>query len=261
MHLFLSPHYDDAVLSCGGLIHKLVGEGKRVVVRTIMGGAPSPDAIPDTPITRSLHTRWAAGENPVTARIAEDEAAVTSLGAKAEHLVYWMDCIYRVSRKGEPLYGTEASLWRQIHPDDVAGQLLPTMVLGPNDVIQGIYAPMGVGQHVDHLIVRNWAIELRKQYPWVALKFYEEYPYIETAGAVDEAMKFFTAHDPPLKLEAELVPLQEADVAAKVKAVGFYTSQISSFWADAVAMDAGIRATLARTGNGQPAERLWNIII
>jgi hypothetical protein len=134
------------------------------------------------------------------------------------------------------------------------------MVLGPNDVVQGIYVPLGVGQHVDHLIVRNWGVELRKQYPWVALKFYEEYPYIETAGAVDEAMQFFTSYDPPLQLEAELVPLQEVDVAAKVKAVGIYTSQISSFWPDAGAMDAGIRATLARTGHGQPAERLWNIM-
>src|SRR5690349_4048271 len=100
MHLFLSPHYDDAVLSCGGLIHKLVGEGQRVVVRTVMGGAPSPQELPDTAIIRSLHERWAAGENPVEVRIKEDEAAVASLGASAEHMVYWMDCVYRVSRKG-----------------------------------------------------------------------------------------------------------------------------------------------------------------
>ena len=260
MHLFLSPHYDDAVLSCGGLIHKLVGEGQRVVVRTIMGGAPSATAVPDTPITRDLHARWAAGENPVEARIKEDEAAVTSLGASAEHMLYWMDCVYRVSRKGEPLYTTEESLWGEIHPGDVAAQLLPTLVLAPNDVVHGIYVPMGAGRHVDHRIVRDWGLELRKQYPWVALKFYEEYPYIETAGAVEKALEFFATLEPPLKLEAEIVPLQEADVAAKVKAVGYYTSQISSFWADAAAMDAGLRASLTRTGGGQPAERLWKIV-
>ena len=260
MHLFLSPHYDDAVLSCGGLIHKLVAEGKPVVVRTIMGGAPSPEQVPDTPITRDLHARWAAGENPVEARIREDEAAVTSLGAKAEHLVYWMDCVYRLSRKGEPLYTTEESLWGKIHPDDVAGQLLPTLVLAPTDVVRGLYVPMGVGDHVDHLIVRNWGLELRKHHPWVALKFYEEYPYIQTAGEVEKAREFFAKLIPPLKLEPELVLLQEADVAAKVKAVGFYASQISTFWADEAAMDAGIRASLTRTGGGQPAERLWNIV-
>jgi hypothetical protein len=94
----------------------------------------------------------------------------------------------------------------------------------------------------------------------VALKFYEEYPYIETANAVDEAVKFFTSLEPPLKLEAEVVLLQEADVAAKVKAVGYYASQVGSFWADAAAMDAGIRASLTRTGGGQPAERLWKMV-
>jgi LmbE family N-acetylglucosaminyl deacetylase len=123
MQLFLSPHYDDAVLSCGGLIHKLAGEGKNVVVRTIMGGAPSA-GMPETPITRTLHARWGAGENPVEARIKEDEAAISSLGAKAEHMVYWTDCVYRLSRKGEALYTTEESLWADVHPDDVAAQLL-----------------------------------------------------------------------------------------------------------------------------------------
>jgi LmbE family N-acetylglucosaminyl deacetylase len=260
MHLFLSPHYDDAVLSCGGLIHQLVGKGQKVVVRTIMGGAPSPKELPDTPITRTLHERWAAGENPVESRVKEDEAAVTSLGAAAEHMVYWMDCVYRVSRTSEPLYTTEESLWAEVHPDDVAGQLLPTMVLPPQDVVRGIYVPMGVGRHVDHRIVRDWGLELRKQYPWVALKFYEEYPYLETAGAVEMALEYFAQLQPPLKLEAEVVALQEADITAKVKAVGFYTSQTKTFWSDEAAMDAGLRASLTRTGGGQPAERLWKIV-
>ncbi|MBZ0290022.1 MAG: hypothetical protein K8I30_20525 [Anaerolineae bacterium] len=83
---------------------------------------------------------------------------------------------------------------------------------------------------------------------------------METVNAVDEALKFYDTLEPPLKLEAETVALSEADVAAKVKAVGFYTTQIGSMWADAAAMDAGLRAALARTGGGQPVERLWHII-
>ena len=31
-HLFISPHYDDAALSCGGLIAQLSAAGKRVIV-------------------------------------------------------------------------------------------------------------------------------------------------------------------------------------------------------------------------------------
>ena len=225
-----------------------------------MGGAPSPNQLPDTPIVHALHERWAAGENPVEARIKEDDAAVSSLGARAEHMVYWMDCVYRLSRKGKPLYTTQESLWAEIHPDDIAAQLLPTLVLAPTDVVQTLYVPMGVGRHIDHRIVRNWGLELHKQYPWVALKFYEEYPYIQTEGAIAEAQKFFVTLEPS-KLEPEIVPLQEADVAAKITSIGYYTSQISSFWREGDAeRDAGIRASLTRTGSGQPAERLWKIV-
>jgi LmbE family N-acetylglucosaminyl deacetylase len=260
MHLFLSPHYDDAVLSCGGLIHRLVLEGKRVVIRTVMGGKPSRSRLPDTPITHELHARWAAGDDPVEARIQEDTLAINSLGAIAEHMLYWLDCIYRLSRAGEPLYTSEESIFGAIHADDVAGTLLPSMVLPPREAVRALYVPLGVGNHVDHQIVRNWGLELRKQYPWLALNFYEEYPYTERAGTVEKAQVYFSTLQPPLTLKAELMPLDEADVAAKVKAVGLYQSQVGTFWADEAAMDKAIRAILIQTGGDQSAERLWAIV-
>jgi LmbE family N-acetylglucosaminyl deacetylase len=259
MHLFLSPHFDDAVLSCGGLIHQLVSGGKRVVIRTVMGGKPSPKTSPDTPITRDLHARWSAGADPVGVRIEEDERAVASLGAVADRLVNWTDCVYRVSRSSGALYATEESLWGEIHPEDVAGNLLPTLVLPPREVVHAIYAPLAVGHHIDHQIVRNWALELRKQYPWVALKFYEEYPYLEQPNVVDRAIQFFATCQPPLKLGAEVVLLDEADMSAKVAAIAHYATQISTFWTDTAALNAAVQASLNRVGGGQPAERLWHI--
>jgi LmbE family N-acetylglucosaminyl deacetylase len=260
MHLFLSPHYDDAVLSVGGLIHRLVTQGKQVVVRTVMGGKPFADNVPDTPITGDLRNRWAAGQDPIEARIREDAAAVSSLGAQADHLLVWMDCVYRLSRMGSPLYTTLDSIFSVIHRDDIAGTLLPMMVLPPNEVIHAIYVPLGVGHHVDHQIVRNWAVELHQQYPWLALNFYEEYPYREEENATGDALAFFETLKPPLQLRADLMPLDEADVAAKVAAIEFYTPQISTFWLNKTAMDTAVRASLNRTGGGQPAERLWRVV-
>lgn len=260
MHLFLSPHYDDAVLSVGGMMHRLAQAGNPVVVRTVMGGKPSPDKVPDTAITRDLHTRWAAGQDPVEARLREDTAAVSSLGARADRLLVWMDCVYRLSRTGSPLYTTLDSIFSVIHRDDVAGELLPTMVLPPNELVRAIYAPLGVGHHVDHQIVRNWAVELHQQYPWVALNFYEEYPYREEENAIDDALAFFETSKPPLQLNVELMPLDEVDVAAKVAAIGFYTSQINTFWRNKAAMETAVRTSLNRTGGGQPAERLWRVV-
>jgi len=260
MHLFLSPHFEDAVLSCGGLIHQLTGKGWRVIVRTVMGGKPSPAGVPNTPITRDLHARWEIEDDPVETRITEDRLAVASLGAAADRLLNWTDCVYRLSRQGKPLYPTEESLWGDIHPDDVAGKLIPTLVLPPEEVVHAVYAPFAIGHHVDHQIVRNWALELRKQYPWLALKFYEEYPYSEDQDAIDQAIQVFAEREPPLQLEEETILLDETDVAAKITAIGYYQSQISTFWKNIAGMDAAVRAALNRRGDGQPAERLWQAV-
>jgi len=260
MHLFLSPHYDDAVFSCGGMIHRLASGREQVVVRTVMGGKPTPGRIPDTPIIRARQARWGEGVDPVEIGMKEDEAAVTSLGVQADHMVYWTDCVYRVSRRGEPLYVTEESLFGEVQPDDVAGKLLPTMVLPPYEVVRTIYAPLAVGHHVDHQLVRDWGLELKKQYNWMALKFYEEYPYHEDQNAVNRALEFFGASDSSVQLESETVQLNEADVAAKIQAIGYYESQITTFWADKAAMETATRAWLNRIGGGEPAERLWRMV-
>ncbi len=65
MHLFLSPHPDDAVLSCGGLIHQLTQKGEPVTILTVMAGDP-PDPLPDTPLVRELHQRRSSRQNPCT---------------------------------------------------------------------------------------------------------------------------------------------------------------------------------------------------
>jgi LmbE family N-acetylglucosaminyl deacetylase len=259
MHLFLAPHFDDAVLSCGGLIHQLSAVGKPVVVRTVMGGRPHPERLPQSPIVEELHARWGQGADPVAGRIAEDEAAVHSLGAKATHLVNWLDCIYRMTRDGQALYPTGDSIFAGINPIDTTAQLLPTLVLPPEETVEAIYVPLGAGRHVDHLIVRNWGVELAKQYRWLIVRFYEDYPYIETEGALEAGLAAFEALEPPIKLEPEIIRLTEGDIAAKVNAVGLYQSQLSSFWPDAAAMNTAIRAMLVKTGGGTPAERYWTV--
>src|SRR5574339_421507 len=135
MHLFLSPHLDDAVLSCGGLIDQLVKRGERVLVRTFMAGDP-PDPLPDTPVIRDLHARWAVGDNPVIARRREDREAVERLGAEAEYMDM-RDCPYRLGKDGKALYPTNDDLFLDIHPDDPA---LQVQIDVPPDVTM-IYAP------------------------------------------------------------------------------------------------------------------------
>lgn len=254
-HLFLSPHFDDAVLSCGGTIHQLVAAGETVNIRTVMAGKPS--RLPDTRFVKELHARWQAGADPVQARSLEDAAAIQRLGANTSRMMNWYDCIYRMTRGGEALYPDAPSIFGDIHPDDVIARLVPTIVLPAPEIPRCIYAPLGAGHHVDHQIVRDWAITLKQYYPWVALKFYEEYPYNEDSQAVESALTVLQQAYPVLHLQQEVVTLSEADVQGKLDAIACYTSQISSFWTDLRHMESATRQSLVTAGSGAPAECYW----
>jgi LmbE family N-acetylglucosaminyl deacetylase len=253
-HLFLSPHFDDGVFSCGGTIHQLVAAGEKVDVRTVMAGVPS--RFPESAFVQELHARWGS-ENPVQARAQEDNAAIQGLGADVSHMVNWFDCVYRMSRTGQTLYPDEASIFGEINPDDFVAALLPTIVLSAYEIPRVIYAPLGAGHHVDHQIVRNWGITLKQYYPWVALKFYEEYPYTDEPQAVDKALAILQQLYPALRVKRETVSLTEADVQGKVDAIACYQSQISSFWPDLQRMEAATRQSLLAAGDGKPGECYW----
>ncbi len=255
MHFFLSPHLDDAVLSCGGTIHKLTAAGETVHIRTVMSGDP-PDPLPDTPIVRELHNRWNVGPAPMVVRRQEDQDAAAMLGAQVEHMEI-PDCVYRTSASGKPLYPDEDSLWNDIHVQDPAIKRLGGFRL-PESVTH-VYIPLAVGAHVDHLVVREIGIALgrllRAAGHATEVLFYEEYPYIEQPGALQTALKsvpqeFKLAHDP--------VGLSHLDIAAKVRAVKAYQSQISTFWDDEVVLEKRVRTALTLRSD-QPAEHYYRV--
>lgn len=274
MHLFLSPHFDDAVYSCGGTIYQLVQSGQTVRVYTVMGGTP-PEKLPDTPIVRDLHQRWQSGENPVLVRRLEDEAALHGLDAEAAYNSLIADCIYRVSLTGEALYATEAAIFGSVHPTDPAVTHLTVKIASAGslwqpitfDEITGItrfvkdeqdavtvYAPLSVGNHVDHQIVRDWALDLKQQYPYLRLKFYEDFPYIRQVETIPAALAGLR-----VPLTKETVHLTKDAVQAKMRAVAAYRTQISSFWTDEAALTADVDAVLRRTGQGTPAEGYYSL--
>lgn len=258
MHVFLSPHYDDAALSCGGLIYQLKQRGESVLIITVMGGEP-PNPLPDTPIVRDLHQRWQAGDDPVATRRQEDAAAAIVLGAHTG-IFNFPDCVYRVNADGVALYPTEESLWEKVHPDDPALNALMAMGDWPLSVApKVIYAPLGVGDHVDHKLVRNWGIWLSKQGRKV--NFYAEYPYTaRNPQAMMKALAAFRLAVPPVPLKPEPVQLSEADIVVKLRAIACYQSQISTFWQDVADMEQSTRAEMLEAGNGVSVERYWSII-
>ncbi|RMF77973.1 MAG: PIG-L family deacetylase, partial [Chloroflexi bacterium] len=226
MHVFLSPHFDDAVLGCGGLIADLTEHGQDVLVITIMAGEP-PSPLPATPIVKTLHQRWGAGYNPVAVRRDEDWQALSCLKAQAQHLEI-PDCVYRTNADGGAFYPSEESLFANVHPDDE--RLIETLPALP-ETSSHLYVPLGVGHHVDHQIVRNYGLFVRRDRAGVSLRFYEEYPYSVSEEARTRALNELK-QIAALQLNEERVTLSEAQVDAKIEAIACYRSQISTFWED-----------------------------
>lgn len=250
-YLYLSPHLDDAVLSCGGTIRLQVRRGARVLVATLFAGSPT--NVDLTPFTRELWERWGRADDPVAARRDEDRVALSVLGAEALHLPY-LDCVYRQAPDtGEALYPTVEHIFAALHPaeerldEELAADLRARVPLGPG---VALCAPLAAGHHVDHQIVRRMALRLRGEV--APLACFEDWPYAGDEETVARALD-----DEVAGWRRRVAPIDEDALAAKGDAVACYASQISTFWPDADAMRAALRAQALRVGGDRPAEAFW----
>jgi LmbE family N-acetylglucosaminyl deacetylase len=244
-HVYLSPHLDDVVLSCGGRIWQQARAGERVLVVTVFAGAPQADARLSS-YARGLHARWGQSDQAVPKRQQEDLQALALLGAEPLHWHY-PDCIYRRAPSGDFPYASDEALWGKIHPSeaDLIRELAQRIRALPTLPGATPYVPLAAGRHVDHRIVRQ-AAERAEGLP----TYYEDFPYAEDRGAVGAALA-------DGEWKSELLPLSQDALEGKIAAIACYRSQISSFWGSTADMAVAVRTFAERTGVGRPAERYW----
>lgn len=248
-HVYLSPHLDDAVLSCGGAIHQQVMAGRRPLVVTLFAGRPPANGDLSA-FAQSLHARWGDPADVIATRWAEDQAALAALGADYLRLNY-PDCIYRGrEHAGEWYYASEEAIFGPVHP---AEQGLPvelavtlTEFIPPGDDVT-LYAPLTIGNHVDHQVAFATALILKAQ-GW-QVQFYEDYPYAGTDGAVAAALAARGASH----WQSTIVPLGKEDLEAKIQAIACYESQIRVLFGNVEAMHEQMRNYATQVGG----ERLW----
>ncbi|MEJ2209125.1 MAG: PIG-L family deacetylase [Anaerolineae bacterium] len=262
-HVYLSPHLDDAVLSCGGAIHQQVAGGEEVLVITLFAG----DAPGDRPLSEFACGQPAhqiGAPQPAALRRAEDAAALALLGAGAVHLGL-LDAIYRRGRRdagaaaGVWLYDDVQTLMEPAHPAD---PVTPTALADGVAAILAdeeaplVYAPLAVGGHVDHRLVHAAARLLAER--GQRLAFYEDYPYAEQLDpqAIPPPVVAATAEGE--NWSPEIVALAPADVAAKVAALAYYRSQLAVLFGEAEAMPSRVWSFAAsRSPEAALAERIW----
>lgn len=255
--VYLSPHLDDAVLSCGAAIHQQRAAGHRVLVITIFAGQPVASDL--SPFALLQHQHWGNPARPAALRRAEDAAALTYLDSEALHLEY-LDCVYRYGPDRRWLYTGEDALWAEPHPADPVAQdgarSLASRLVGilPAKEEAIVCAPLSVGHHVDHQIVHSAARRLMEI--GYRVTFYEDYPYAEQPGKLETALTVIGGRE----WSVELIPLGVANVAAQVFALGYYRSQMSVLFGSAEAMPNRLWAFAAsRSEEAQLAERIWHV--
>jgi LmbE family N-acetylglucosaminyl deacetylase len=148
----LSPHLDDAVLSCW---HVLTKPGELTVINLFTGVPTGLDA----PAWWDRYTGATDSAERVRERVEEDRRALALAGRTAVNLGF-LDEQYR--HGAQPLAALTEEIERLLVPG------------------VRIYAPAGFGDHADHVLVRAAALELRAA--GFAVSLYADLPHATVHG-------------------------------------------------------------------------------
>lgn len=207
--LVLSPHFDDAVLSCADWLERHPG----AIVATVCSGAPGA-GIPADPAWDAL-ALFDSADDAATARRSEDLAALGMLGAE-QRLLGFLDGAYK-ARAGrshedpganrsfeEELSRSINGLLDEVRPDEC---LIPVGLL-----------------HPDHIATRRAALDSLRARPNIRTTLYLDLPYaIASEAAARDQLDAIVASGVPLS-EDPVPPPSTGEV--KKRAAGCYRSQL-----------------------------------
>lgn len=254
-HLFLSPHYDDIALSCGGTASRLRRLGRTPEVAILFGAEPEPGA-GLTPFAAAMHAGWGMAAGEVIARRRAEEAAAARVLGTAVSFLPFHDAIYRGER-----YLSDPELFGAVRTDEAG---LPGEIIGALGLDNGergttrVYAPLAIGRHVDHQVAFAAGVALHRG-GW-EVWFYEDLPYALKAGTREERIE-----RAEVGVEvAGLVGVEEM-WGAKIDAVMCYPSQLATVFAYVGSgarrgeIDGLLRRYAEAAGDGAAVERYWRV--
>lgn len=191
--VFISPHLDDAIFSAGGLMHKMHRSGTKIItINVFTKPSPAPYTLSVRKFLRSCGYKNA--NELFKDRINEDRKALLQVSTGPVNLGF-VDALWR--RKNSrgllkslskilpefdyiyPVYifsiaQGRVSNWDYKLYDLIQDRLSSVLNEYRNPVV---FAPLGIGMHVDHLIVRDVVRKL----PYDKI-YWTDYPYIKTAS-------------------------------------------------------------------------------
>lgn len=247
-HVYLSPHFDDAALSCGGAIARHSSRGARILVINLCTAAPDPSGT-FSDLAQEFHRYWQLQPHEVVSvRLHEDQLAMERIGADT-YSAGLLDAIYRLP----DTYNTRPVLYggRPDANDPMLADLqtlLTTLRTRLPDAM--FYAPLAIGGHIDHAV----AFEVVRALDLGSVAFYEDFPYVAKPQALQNRLAQLAADQfVPSILDID------ATLARKISAIDAYASQLDEVFGSRNAMHAAVTgyAELLRPEDGTYGERVW----
>lgn len=235
--LFLSPHLDDVVFSCGGLLAQLGDAGWR----TVMATAFTATVLPATgfALACQLDKGLDASVDYMALRRDEDRAAAAILGVTD---LRWLD-LPEAPHRG---YGSASELFGAVQAGDDIWRELSRRIAALRQEVQPdlVLAPQGLGGHVDHIQTISGVLDATGP---GRVAFYRDTPYaIRNQSAVSD-VRLHALDDAVVDIAAGL--------DRKIAASCAYASQIGYQFRGPAALDGVLRAFALHEGSGRPAER------
>lgn len=252
-HIYFQPHFDDAALSAGGSIRLQTGTGQRVLVVTVFGGTPR-SAAQLSSLASQNHQRMGFGTDAAEAvrrRGEEDQAAAEILAADT----LWLDSLDALYRGSPATYQSEEALFGSVSAADLAldEQLAGVFFnVAERAPLAALYAPLGIGHHIDHQLCCSAADRLAQRK--LNVKFYEDFPYVRRGDALESRQR-----ELGIPMEPELVEIS-GTIRAKEEAIARYTSQIPMLFGSEEQMVAAVEDyanSIRRAYPGIQIERFW----
>lgn len=239
--IYLSPHFDDVALSCGGLVWEQGQAGECTQVWTICAGEVPPGSL--SPFAELLHSRWKTAQNAPAERRLEDLAACRAMQAVPRHFDL-PDAIYRRGPdEATHLYASEEGIFGSLHPaeEDLVRKLAESLksLIPAEDTL---VSPLTLGGHVDHRLTRAAAEKINRP-----MWYYADYPYVLTLTSQLESLS-------QSGWQTADFPVSEAGLEAWIASIAAYASQLSTFWPDAPTMRKSMRDFWQSMNGGI---RLW----
>ena len=231
----LSPHCDDIALSLGGFLLAQCGKAYFQIITVFSLSACTAD---DTIENSAVIT---------TIRKAEDVLFIESLGRNVG--TKWMDredAPLRLHIADEAVFSSDISYIDLSEMRHIADKVKEEKEYRNLDLL---FAPMALGQHTDHTLVRNAVLELLAEGFPVA--FYEDIPYAAdySLGEIDE----YAAHLKKLAGQelAQCAIETGITIDEKVALLSCYRSQMDS------RTESRVRSHAARCSTNSVVERVW----